>query len=106
MLVWYFASRNFIPPDPMDDGNFVTTKLLTLLNVSATKIGKRKRTYEEHFVPTNKLNKRKSASFVVADEPVQREDADQGGKAGEGVDMDSVAVEEGKENAEDNGTDG
>ncbi len=42
----------------MDDGNSVTTKLLTLLNVSATKIGKRKRINE--FVHSEKkLNKRK-----------------------------------------------
>jgi len=46
----------------MDDGNSVTTKLLTLLNVSATKIGKRKR-FEDDFVPSEKLNKRKSISF-------------------------------------------
>ncbi|CAA7260732.1 unnamed protein product [Cyclocybe aegerita] len=47
----------------MDDGNSITTKLLTLLNVSATKIGKRKRTDDE-FVPSEKLNKRKSATFA------------------------------------------
>jgi U3 small nucleolar RNA-associated protein 25 len=51
----------------MDDGNSTTTKLLTLLNVSATKIGKRKRTKSD-FVPAEKLNKRKSISFG---EPVQ-----------------------------------
>ena len=43
----------------MDDGNSITTRLLTLLNVSATKIGKRKR-IEEDFIPSEKLNKRKS----------------------------------------------
>lgn len=43
----------------MDDGNSVTTRLLTLLNVSATKIGKRKR-IEQDFIPSEKLNKRKS----------------------------------------------
>jgi U3 small nucleolar RNA-associated protein 25 len=47
----------------MDDGNSVTTKLLTLLNVSATKIGKRKRAGDD-FVPAEKLNKRKSISFA------------------------------------------
>ena len=46
----------------MEDGNSVTTKLLTLLNVSATKIGKRKRV-EDDFVPSEKLNKRKSITF-------------------------------------------
>jgi len=51
----------------MDDGNSVTTKLLTLLNVSATRIGKRKRGQDD-FVPAEKLNKRKSISFA---EPIQ-----------------------------------
>jgi len=51
----------------MDDGNSVTTKLLTLLNVSATRIGKRKRA-EDDFVPAEKLNKRKSITFA---EPIQ-----------------------------------
>ncbi|PPR05899.1 hypothetical protein CVT24_006640 [Panaeolus cyanescens] len=53
----------------MDDGNSVTTRLLTLLNVSATKVNKRKRTTDE-FVPSTKLNKRKSAgSLKFADSP-------------------------------------
>lgn len=43
----------------MDDGNSITTRLLTLLNISATKIGKRKR-IEQDFIPSEKLNKRKS----------------------------------------------
>ena len=47
----------------IDDGNPVTTKLLTLLNVSATKVGKRKR-YDDDIAPTQKLNKRKSISFA------------------------------------------
>lgn len=46
----------------IDDGTSVTTKLLTLLNVSATKLGKRK-VDEDDFVPAEKLNKRKSISF-------------------------------------------
>ena len=48
----------------MDDGNSVTTKLLTLLNISATKIGKRKRVDDE-FVPAEKLNKRKSVTIAI-----------------------------------------
>ncbi|KAI5123895.1 hypothetical protein M0805_005711 [Coniferiporia weirii] len=43
----------------MDDDNLTTTKLLTLLNVSATKAGKRKRLYDDS-IPSVKLNKRKS----------------------------------------------
>ncbi|KAJ3540821.1 hypothetical protein NMY22_g4141 [Coprinellus aureogranulatus] len=46
----------------IDDGTSVTTKLLTLLNVSATRLGKRKIEAED-FVPAEKLNKRKSISF-------------------------------------------
>jgi len=46
----------------MDDS--VTTKLLTLLNISATKVGKHKRTYEDHLCSSDKLNKRKTASFA------------------------------------------
>lgn len=47
----------------MDDGNSVTTKLLTLLNVSATKIGKRKRV--DKFVHSEtKLNKRARSSIT------------------------------------------
>ncbi|KAJ2912720.1 hypothetical protein MD484_g7691, partial [Candolleomyces efflorescens] len=46
----------------IDDGTSVTTKLLTLLNVSATRLGKRK-VDDDDFVPAEKLNKRKSISF-------------------------------------------
>ena len=53
----------------MDDGNSVTTKLLTLLNVSATRVGKRKRPHD-NFVPSEKLNKRKSITF--AETPVEK----------------------------------
>ncbi|KAF8971254.1 digestive organ expansion factor [Flammula alnicola] len=56
----------------MDHGNSVTTKLLTLLNVSATKIGKRKRVQEE-FVPSEKLNKRKSISFTDTNTTSEKE---------------------------------
>ncbi|CAK5281318.1 unnamed protein product [Mycena citricolor] len=52
----------------MDAANATTTKLLTLLNVSAIKAGKRK--WEEVVdVPAEKLNKRKSARFVEDVEP-------------------------------------
>lgn len=47
----------------MDEANSVTTKLLTLLNVSATKIGKRKQV--EDFVHSEtKLNKRARPSVT------------------------------------------
>ena len=54
----------------MDDGNSVTTKLLTLLNISATKIGKRKRV-DDDFVPAEKLNKRKSVT-IVTESPTEK----------------------------------
>ncbi|KAJ7680675.1 digestive organ expansion factor [Mycena polygramma] len=49
----------------MNDADSTTTRLLTLLNVSATKAGKRKWTAVDN-VPSEKLNKRKTARFVVA----------------------------------------
>ncbi|KJA17536.1 hypothetical protein HYPSUDRAFT_206129 [Hypholoma sublateritium FD-334 SS-4] len=58
----------------MDDGNSVTTKLLTLLNVSATRIGKRKRPQDD-FVPSEKLNKRKSITFAETPTEKSNEDA-------------------------------
>lgn len=57
----------------MDDGNSVTTKLLTLLNVSATRIGKRKRPQDD-FVPSEKLNKRKSITFAKT--PIEKPNED------------------------------
>jgi U3 small nucleolar RNA-associated protein 25 len=68
----------------MDDGNSVTTKLLTLLNVSATKLGKRKRICEDHLAPSDKLNKRKSASFAKPTPELEEEET----KAPEDVGMD------------------
>ncbi|TFK67370.1 digestive organ expansion factor [Pluteus cervinus] len=47
----------------MDEVNATTTRLLTLLNVSATKAKKRKNGEPETFVPSEKLNKRKSVNF-------------------------------------------
>ena len=57
----------------MDDGNSITTRLLTLLNVSATKIGKRKRV-EENFIPSEKLNKRKSTEPNTTAEEKENEE--------------------------------
>ena len=49
------------------------TRLLTLLNVSATKAGKRKRADE--FVPSRKLNrKRKSITFAAEPESIVLEE--------------------------------
>ncbi|EGN99752.1 hypothetical protein SERLA73DRAFT_167642 [Serpula lacrymans var. lacrymans S7.3] len=55
----------------MDDGNNTTTKLLTLLNVSALKLGKRKRETQvdpEHVLTPQKLNKRASIKFAIDSE--------------------------------------
>ncbi|KAF7979083.1 hypothetical protein HWV62_43589 [Athelia sp. TMB] len=55
----------------VQDGNNTTTRLLTLLNVSALRTsskGKRKHPYEEDtFQPAPKLNKRKSAPALLSD---------------------------------------
>ncbi|KAL6300475.1 digestive organ expansion factor [Sparassis latifolia] len=48
----------------IDNGNPVTTRLLTLLNVSATKAGKRNRTFEET-QPTERLNKRRAVRVTT-----------------------------------------
>ncbi|KAF8070073.1 digestive organ expansion factor [Lyophyllum atratum] len=57
----------------IDTDTSITTSLLTLLNVSATRAGKRKLT-EAEFVPAEKLNKRKSARFTDP-EPATSKDA-------------------------------
>lgn len=54
--------RCLLQPCAMDDDNSTTTRLLTLLNVSAVKAGKRKWLYEDP-VPSHKLNKRKSVQL-------------------------------------------
>ena len=68
---WLFArvDKKYRSDMDQDDTNAVTTRLLTLLNVSATKIGKRKRSYEAADVPHQKLNKRKSIHFSDSENP-------------------------------------
>lgn len=46
----------------IDNSNSATTRLLTLLNVSATKVGKRKRNTDD-VVVGEKLNKRRTVVF-------------------------------------------
>ncbi len=53
----------------MDDIEDTRTKLLTLLNVSATKLGKRKWNLESETRPSEKLNKRKAVSLPDAPIP-------------------------------------
>ncbi|KAF8199770.1 digestive organ expansion factor [Mycena galopus ATCC 62051] len=52
---------------PIEQPNDTTTRLLTLLNVSATKVGKRKWTAVDG-IRSEKLNKRKPARFMVDSE--------------------------------------
>lgn len=61
-LKFLTSSRSAMAVD-LHDHNSVTTSLLTLLNVSAIKPGKRKRP-EPEFVPAEKLNKRKTVRIV------------------------------------------
>lgn len=71
------------PFNIMVDENTTTTRLLTLLNVSATKAGKKE---WEPYVPAVKLNKRKSVRVAEGENPtmedtpqdVQMGDGDQG----------------------------
>ena len=79
----------------MDDGNSITTRLLTLLNVSATKIGKRKR-IEQDFIPSEKLNKRKStepnaSSSEEKENDTAREEGTVPASNGEDVEMEDEA---------------
>ncbi|KAL0072295.1 rRNA-binding ribosome biosynthesis protein utp25 [Marasmius tenuissimus] len=59
----------------MDDGNSTTTKLLTLLNVSATKLGKHKWDVHEEVKRPEKLNKRKTVKVAVAEGEQSETDA-------------------------------
>ncbi|KAH9948966.1 digestive organ expansion factor [Amylocystis lapponica] len=61
----------------IDEGFPVTTRLLTLLNVSATKTKKRKRVYDDP-KPTERLNKRRSVTvqFSTDEETVARDAPD------------------------------
>ncbi|KAH9892650.1 digestive organ expansion factor [Cubamyces lactineus] len=52
----------------VEDPNTTTTRLLTLLNVSATKAGKRKRTFEESLKPSEKLNKKRAVQIAAPEQ--------------------------------------
>lgn len=72
----------------MSDPNITTAKLLALLNASATRPGKRKRTYPEPEVETVKLNKKRS---LVTVQPPEEETATKGP---DNVEEDAPTVEE------------
>ena len=73
----------------MDDGNSITTRLLTLLNVSATKIGR----IEQDFIPSEKLNKRKSTepNASSSENDVAKEDVTVPATNGKDVEMEDEA---------------
>jgi hypothetical protein len=86
----------------MDDGNSVTTRLLTLLNVSAVKTGKRKRTFDDP-LPVKKLNKRKSVLFTnVSNDEQQPAPSNPTERAEDADALEQVEEIEQKEQAEDN----
>lgn len=85
----------------MDDGNSTTTRLLTLLNISGTKAGKRKRNYSDD-APATKLNKRQSLRF--ADTNMAHPDSDEARR--QGSNEAAAAPESSDDRAEDNETDG
>lgn len=77
--------------------DFTTTRLLTLLNVSATKASKRK--WTEDSVSSEKLNKRKSARIAATDD-ILADDADTMLKNGSETSNDEAAALEGDTPAE------
>lgn len=81
----------------IDEGTSVTTHLLTLLNVSATKAGKRKWTYEEP-KPTERLNKRRVVNFSA--EPDENDAPSQGKPANEDTSNLPEVVEAPQDNEE------
>ncbi|EPT04571.1 hypothetical protein FOMPIDRAFT_1057882 [Fomitopsis schrenkii] len=86
----------------VQDPNSVTTKLLTLLNVSATKVGKRKQPIDDVLAqPSEKLNKRRAISFD--DGPRSPETPEQADDEGvqERVDEEEERVQEADEKSSD-----
>lgn len=65
----------------VDDPNATTTRLLTLLNVSATKAGKRKRNFEEN-KPSEKLNKKRTVQIAAPEETLDEPSKELGENGG------------------------
>ncbi|OBZ70628.1 hypothetical protein A0H81_09177 [Grifola frondosa] len=84
----------------IDSGSSPTTRLLTLLNVSATKAGKRKRTFEDS-KPTEKLNKRRAVQFAAAGEDNDASSAEQCIESQEQETSVETATERDEEDLED-----
>ena len=62
-----YESLHKMPALDLEEDNNTTTRLLTLLNVSALKSSKRKRTESVETTPRVKLNKRRSAQVDVTE---------------------------------------
>lgn len=62
-----FTARVRLSEMAIDEDANTTTRLLTLLNVSATKANKRKRTFEES-KPSEKLNKKRTVQIAAPTE--------------------------------------
>jgi U3 small nucleolar RNA-associated protein 25 len=78
------------------------TRLLTLLNVSATKAGKRQRADE--FVPSEKLNrKRKSISFATEPESIVLKEKNDQPMAYNVVEMKEIDINDSVDDAEHEG---
>lgn len=87
----------------MDEDNNVTTRLLTLLNVSALKSTKRKRVDDAQPRPSDKLNKRRSVQFT--DEQTESEKENEPETMVVDTTEEAVVIEEVPElQAEDEGT--
>jgi U3 small nucleolar RNA-associated protein 25 len=82
-------------PLDLDEDNNATTRLLTLLNVSALKSSKRRRTDSVEPAPRVKLNKRRSVQFDTS-EPVSSTSTEDEGKSETPL-ADAVTVVEGIE---------
>ena len=84
----------------VEDPDSVTTKLLTLLNVSATKVGKRKQPVDDVLAqPGEKLNKRRAISFD--DRSKSPDEQERAGDEAAQVSVDEEAADEAAEEEAD-----
>jgi U3 small nucleolar RNA-associated protein 25 len=82
----------------MEEANLITTKLLTLLNVSAVKSGKKRRVYDELVsAELGKLNKRKSTKFAADSTDGSAHVSEKGKQAKEAMETEEANAEKEKE---------
>jgi len=89
-----------MPGIDLEEDNNTTTRLLTLLNVSALKSSKRKRTESIEPAPRIKLNKRRSLQFDTTESASSASKEDEG--KSETPLTDSTEIEDTAAVAEDN----